>query len=161
MLRKLAVSRNNKNKKSGQQPSFEDELKTWEGLKICAWSWVSSSHTWRRKAHPARTSPQWSRLCTPVPVKEIARGSNVKNGRTNIPISIWKRNQNFWYSSQISLVENILFQFCPESALLGKIERITFDKTNRERKQWFFVSFLLDIGTFVERLLLYCFEIAR
>jgi hypothetical protein len=40
--------------------------------------------------------------------------------------------KTFWYRYQISLVENRLFPFsiCPESALLGKIERISFDKTN-------------------------------
>ena len=60
--------------------------------------------------------------------------------------------KTFCYPSQISLVENRLFQFCPEPALLGKIERITFDKTNSEELNGFIVSFLLDIGTFVERL---------
>ncbi len=52
----------------------------------------------------------------------------------------------FWYRSQISLVENRLFQFCPESALLGKIERISFDKTNLGKNSIvfsLFVSFLI------------------
>ncbi len=60
-----------------------------------------------------------------------------------------------------------MFRFGPESALLGqKIQIIQI----RKRAQSFFVSFLLDIGTFVEclwnvcgtfeeRLLLYCFDV--
>ncbi len=54
--------------------------------------------------------------------------------------------------------ENRLFQFGPESALLGLIERISFDNTN-SGKNSFFVSFLVEIGRFVECLLLYCFDI--
>jgi hypothetical protein len=42
--------------------------------------------------------------------------------------------KTFWYRSRISLIENRLFRFDPESALLGQIERM-------------------------ERLLLFCFDI--
>ncbi len=38
--------------------------------------------------------------------------------------------KTFWYRSRISLIENRLFRFGPESALLGQIERISFDMTN-------------------------------
>jgi hypothetical protein len=60
--------------------------------------------------------------------------------------------KTFWYRSEISLVENRSFKFCPESALLGKIERITFDKTNSGKNYIVFCIISIDIGTFVERL---------
>jgi hypothetical protein len=69
----------------------------------------------------------------------------------------------FWYRSRISLVGNRLFQFCPESALLGRIERIIFDRTNSGKNSK--VSCFVSIrhrnvcGTFVERWLLYYFDI--
>jgi hypothetical protein len=66
----------------------------------------------------------------------------------------------FRYCSRIYLIENRLFRFGPESALLGQIERISFKKTNSGKNSIVFVSFLLDIGTFVERLWnVYCFDI--
>jgi hypothetical protein len=43
---------------------------------------------------------------------------------------IGNKTKTFWYCSQISFIENRLFQFRPESALLGLIERISFDNTN-------------------------------
>jgi hypothetical protein len=53
-----------------------------------------------------------------------------------------------------------MFRFDPESALLGLIERIygTSIIQIRERTQSFFVSLLFGIGTFIERLLLYCVD---
>jgi hypothetical protein len=53
--------------------------------------------------------------------------SNVKNVRTNVPISFWNETKTSWYRSRFSLIENTLFRFCPESALLYQIERIFFD----------------------------------
>ncbi len=70
--------------------------------------------------------------------------------------------KTFWYCSRISLIENRLFQFGPESDLLSLIKSIFFDITNSGKNSIvFFLSFLLDIGTFVERLLLYGFEITN
>jgi hypothetical protein len=93
--------------------------------------------------------------------------SNVKNERTNVPISFWKRNQNVLVSFRICLVENKLFRFGPESALLNQIEMISFDGADSRTNSDVMVSFLLDVGTFVERdvgtfverLFLYCFDI--
>ncbi len=50
----------------------------------------------------------------------IVHDSNVKNGKTNIPISFGNETKTFWYCSRISLIENRLFPFGPESALLDK-----------------------------------------
>ena len=44
--------------------------------------------------------------------------------------SFGNETKTFWHRSPVSLIENRLFQFGPESALLGQIERISFDKTN-------------------------------
>jgi hypothetical protein len=67
--------------------------------------------------------------------------------------------QTFWYRfgkkpkrSRICLLRNRLFWFCPESALLGQIEMISFDKTNSGMNTNVLVSFLLDMVMFVERL---------
>jgi hypothetical protein len=72
-------------------------------------------------------------------------GNNVQNERTNVPISFWKR---------ISLVENRLIRFGPESSLLGHIEIISFDGADSETNSDVLVSFLLDVRMFVERLFL-------
>jgi hypothetical protein len=56
------------------------------------------------------------------------------------------------------LVENRLFRFSPESALLDQIEMISFEGADPGMNSDVLVSFLLDIGTFVERFL-YCFDI--
>jgi hypothetical protein len=56
----------------------------------------------------------------------------------------------FWYRSQISLIENRLYRFCPESALLGQIERISFDKTISGKNSIVFC--FIPIKTFVELL---------
>jgi hypothetical protein len=56
------------------------------------------------------------------------------------------------------LVDNRLFRFGPESALLGQIEIISFNGVDSEHSD-VLVSFMLDVGTFVERLFLYCFDI--
>ncbi len=55
---------------------------------------------------------------------------NVKNERINVPISFWKQNQHVLVSFRISLFENRLLRFVPESALLRQTERIHLDKTN-------------------------------
>jgi hypothetical protein len=60
--------------------------------------------------------------------------------------------KTFWYRSRIRLVENRLFRFGPESALLEHIEMISFDGADSETNSDIMVSFLLDVGTFVERL---------
>jgi hypothetical protein len=49
------------------------------------------------------------------------------------------------------------FHFGPESALLDQIEIISFDGADSETNV--LVSLLLDVGTFVKRLFLYCFDI--
>ncbi len=48
--------------------------------------------------------------------------------------------------------ENRLFRFGPESAFLDQIEMISFDETNSGTNSNVLLSFLLDIGTFAERL---------
>ena len=65
---------------------------------------------------------------------------------------VLERNQTFWYRSLICLIENRLFRFNPESALLDQIKIISFDKTNPGTNSKVMASFLLDIGTFVESL---------
>jgi hypothetical protein len=60
--------------------------------------------------------------------------------------------KTFCYRSQISLLENRLFRVGPESALQDQIEMISFDRTNSGKNSKGLVTFLLDIGTFVERL---------
>ncbi len=60
--------------------------------------------------------------------------------------------KTFWYRSRICLVENILFPFGPESALLDQIEKFSFDGADSETNSHVLVSFLLDVGTFVGRL---------
>ncbi len=52
-----------------------------------------------------------------------------------------------------------MFRFDPESALLDHIEMISFDGADSGTNSYVLVSFLLDVGTFVERLFLYCFNI--
>ncbi len=86
---------------------------------------------------------------------------NVKNKRTNDPISFRKETKTFWYRPRIFLIDNRLLLFGPESALLDQIEMISFDKTNSGTNSNVLVSFRLDIGKFVERLFLYCFDITR
>ncbi len=49
--------------------------------------------------------------------------------------------------------------FQPESALLDQTEMFSFDGTDSAMNSDVLVSFLLDVGTFVERLFLYCFHI--
>jgi hypothetical protein len=80
-------------------------------------------------------------------------------------------NKTFWYRSRICLVENRLFRFGPESALLDQIEMNSFDGAdsgaNSDITVWFysldvgtFVERLWNVcGTFVERLFLYSFDI--
>ncbi len=57
------------------------------------------------------------------------------------------------------IVENRLFRSGPESALQDQIEMCTFDGAGSGTNSDVLVSFLLDVGTFVKRLLLYCFDI--
>jgi hypothetical protein len=64
-------------------------------------------------------------------------------------------------TSRLCLVENRLFRFGPESALLDQIEMISFDGADSGTNSDVLVSFLLDVGTFVERVFLYCFDITN
>ncbi len=65
--------------------------------------------------------------------------------------------KTFCYRSRICLIETKLFRFGPESAFLDQIVMLSFDKTYSGTKSHVMVSFLLDIGTFVERLWNVCF----
>jgi hypothetical protein len=71
------------------------------------------------------------------------------------------KTKTLWYRSQICLVENRLFQFGPEYTLLDHIEMCSFDGSDLGTNSGVLISFLLDVvcGRFVERLLLYCFDI--
>jgi hypothetical protein len=60
--------------------------------------------------------------------------------------------KKFWYCSLICLVENRLFRFGPESALLDQTEVCSFDGADSGTNSDVLVSFLLDVRTFVERL---------
>jgi hypothetical protein len=53
----------------------------------------------------------------------------------------------------------VLFRFGPESVLLDRIGMCSFDGADSGTNSDVLVSFLLDVGTFVERLLLYCYDI--
>ncbi len=66
------------------------------------------------------------------------------------------KTKTFWYRSRICLVENRLFWFGPESALLDQIEMCSFDGADSGTNSYVLVSFLLDVGP---RLILYCFDI--
>jgi hypothetical protein len=57
--------------------------------------------------------------------------------------------KTFWYRSGICLVDNRLFRFGPESALLNQIEMCSFDGADSRTNSDVLVSFLLDVGTFV------------
>ncbi len=52
--------------------------------------------------------------------------------------------KTFWYRSQICLVDNRLFRFSPEYALLDQIEMISFDVADSGTNSDIMVSFLLD-----------------
>ncbi len=54
--------------------------------------------------------------------------------------------KTFWYRSRICHVENRLFRFGPESALLDQIEMISFDGADSGTNSDVLVSFLLDVG---------------
>ncbi len=69
--------------------------------------------------------------------------------------------KTFFYRSRICLIENRLFLLGPESVLLDQIEMISFDGADLGTNSDVLVSFLLDVGTFVERLFLYCFDITN
>jgi hypothetical protein len=62
------------------------------------------------------------------------------------------KTKTFSYRSRICLVENRLFRFSPESALLDQIEMISLDWADSGTTSDVLVSFLLDVGTFVELL---------
>jgi hypothetical protein len=64
----------------------------------------------------------------------------------------WNETKTLRYRFRICPVENRLFRFGPESALLDQIEMISLDTTNSETNSNVLVLFLLDNGTFVERL---------
>ncbi len=92
--------------------------------------------------------------------KDNRDGNNVKNERTNIPVS--NETKTFWYRSRIYLVENRLFRFGPESALMDQIEMISFDGadsgTNLDVFGFIPVRCRNVWWTMVERLFLYCFD---
>jgi hypothetical protein len=67
----------------------------------------------------------------------------------------WNETKTFWYRSRICL-ENRLFRFGPVPALLDQTEKIFFDGTNLGPDSNGLVSVRLDIGTFVERLWIFC-----
>jgi hypothetical protein len=82
-----------------------------------------------------------------------------KNERINVMISFWKLNQNVLVSfSNLSCWEQIVSIW----------SRICYPGPNKNdlfrwgsfkfQEQTLLVSFLLDVGTFVERLFLYCFD---
>ncbi len=60
--------------------------------------------------------------------------------------------ETFWYRSRICLVENRLFRFGPESALLEQIDMISFDGVDSLTNSDVLVPFMLDVETFVARL---------
>jgi hypothetical protein len=55
---------------------------------------------------------------------------------------VGNESKTFWYLSQICFIDNRLFRFGPESALLDQIEVISFDKTNSGTNSKVLVSFL-------------------
>jgi hypothetical protein len=69
--------------------------------------------------------------------------------------------KTFWYRSRISLIESRLFRFCPVSALLDQIERISFDGTNSGTNSFVFCFIPIRhrnvCETFAERLWNVCF----
>jgi hypothetical protein len=65
--------------------------------------------------------------------------------------------KTFCYRSRICLIETRLFRFGPESALLDQIVMLSFDKTYSGTNSNVMASFILNIGTFVERLWNVCF----
>jgi hypothetical protein len=99
-------------------------------------------------------APHWVRALLQIlhqTFQEMGTAEDTSRART---LSFWftqggyrfgNETKTFWYRSQISLVENRLFQFCPESALLGEISPSI--RQIREKINRFFVSFLLDIGS--------------
>jgi hypothetical protein len=66
--------------------------------------------------------------------------------QTKRPYIVWNETKIFWYRSRIYLIENRLFRFGPETALLNQIEMISFDKKCRERTQtcWFHSNWILE-----------------
>ncbi len=87
-------------------------------------------------------------------------GSNVKNGRRNVPVSFWKRNQNVLESfPNLSCWEQIVLiwtRIC--SPELNR--KVIFRWADLGKNSDVLVSFPVRCrnvcGTFVERLLLYC-----
>jgi hypothetical protein len=55
--------------------------------------------------------------------------------QTKRPYIVWNETKTFWYRSRIYLIENRLFRFGPETALLNQIEMLSFDKKFREQTQ--------------------------
>jgi hypothetical protein len=57
------------------------------------------------------------------------------------PYRLENETKTLWYRSRIRLIENRLFRFGPESALLNQIEMISFDKARQIRERtlafWF------------------------
>jgi hypothetical protein len=77
---------------------------------------------------------------------------NVKYERTKFRYPFGNETKRFWYRFRICLVENRLFRFVPESALLDQTEMFSFDGTDSGMNSDVLVSFLLDVGTLMERL---------
>jgi hypothetical protein len=113
----------------------------------------------------AGAAPHWVRPLLPILHQAFQEMGTLEDSPRPRILSVWftqggyrfgNETKTFWYRSQVSLVENRLFQFCPESALLGKIEK-------KDLLQSFFcfisIRYRNVCGTFVECLFLYCFNI--
>jgi hypothetical protein len=75
-----------------------------------------------------------------------------KTKRQKFLYRLGNETKAFWYRSRICQVENRFFRFGPESALLDQIEMCSYDGADSGTNSDVLVSFLLDVGTFVERL---------
>jgi hypothetical protein len=89
--------------------------------------------------------------------------SKRKDKRSDIVLET--KPKRFGIVPEFFLIENRLFRFGPESALLDHIERISFDNTNSWKNSvvFCFIPFRYwsVCGTIVERLLLYCSDITK
>jgi hypothetical protein len=75
-----------------------------------------------------------------------------KDKRSDIVLK--KKPKRFGIVPELVLlkIKNRLLRFGPESAILDQIEKISFAKINSGTNSKVLITFLLDIGTFVERL---------
>ncbi len=109
---------------------------------------LSSSRLWINKSHPFVHKNMFKKSNFSLNTL-YSLSSNVKNKTTNITC-FRNETKTFSYRSRICLNENRLFWFVPESLFLDQIEMISFDKTSSGWSSNVLVSFLLDIGTFVD-----------